>query len=258
MLPRLLLLLAQAAQPVVPAAGDTALFPAREQMIRLYTDCDEDRYPAVEELFIPKTTEELVGAVAHRFALEERWRAYFFERAGDSIAPTPPDRWAYPLAERGRLLDNFLDPREGGPHGALDIFVQREGVRVLAPVSGVVVAAGDGWRGGWRRAEGLWYEGGGMSRRQGNGLLLFDPSSGGYLLFSHLQPGVLVRTGDVVRRGQALGRVGHTGNASAPGRGRHLHLAFKRPGTACGIEGVLVAENPFRLVRAARARSGAR
>jgi len=245
--------LAQALAPV--AALDSALFPSREQMIRLYTDCDEARWPGVEDTLVPKTVEELIGGVARRRALEEAWRAYFARLADDSIWATPPEAWSYPLAESGRLLDNFLNPREEGPHGALDIFVRREGVAILSPVAGVVVAAGDGWRGGWSRRA-LRYEGGGMSRRQGNGLLLFDPGSGGYLLFSHLMPGVAVRTGDVVRRGQELGHVGHTGNAARPGGGRHLHLAYKRAGTACGVEGVLVAENPYQRIRAALAREG--
>jgi murein DD-endopeptidase MepM/ murein hydrolase activator NlpD len=247
-----------AAQLAGTTALDSALFPAREAMIRLYTDCDEPRWPGLVDTLIPKTPDEIRAGVARLRDLEARWRAYFAARAGDSIAPTPEDRWVYPLAVRGRLLDNFTNPRENGPHGALDIFVRREGVTVRSPVSGVVVAAGDGWRGGWRRRQGLWYEGGGMSRRQGNGLLLFDPGSGGYFLFSHLQEGVLVRTGDIVRRGQPLGRVGHSGNASQPGRGRHLHIAYKRPGTACGVEGVLVAENIYQRLRAARARGEAR
>ena len=82
----------------------------------------------------------------------------------------------------------------------------------------------------------------------------FDPASGGYFLFSHLREGVLVRAGDVVPAGAPIGRVGHTGNAVRPRSGKHLHIAYKRPGIGCGIEGVLVSVDPFRLVRAARGR----
>lgn len=235
------------------AALDSAPFPTREQMIRLYTDCDEARWPGVEDTLIPKTVDELLAGVARRRALEEAWRAYFGRVAADTIVATAPEGWAWPLAESARLLDNFLNPREEGPHGALDIFV-REGTEIRSPVAGVVVAAGDEWRGGWSRRGGLRYDGGGMSRRQGNGLMLFDPVTGGYFLFSHLQSGVPVRAGDVVRRGQALGSVGHTGNAARPGGGGHLHLAYKRAGTGCYVEGVLVAENPYRQLREARLR----
>ena len=253
----LLLALALAAQ----APSDTALFPPRGDFLRLYLDCDEDRWPyGTDEAFVPKTSEEIARGVLRLRGLEARWRAYFAERAGDSLRPTPVGRRVYPLSVRGRLLDNYRNPREGGPHEALDIFVEREGVLVRSPVAGVVVAAGDGWRGGWARDRGgLWYDGDGMSRRAGNGIVIFDVQSGGYLYFAHLQPGLLAGTGDVVRAGQLLGRVGHTGNASQRGHGRHLHFAYKQPGAGCGFDGVLVTFNPYPWVRAARRRmSGGR
>jgi murein DD-endopeptidase MepM/ murein hydrolase activator NlpD len=238
-----------------PSLPDTILFPPRETLIRLYTDCTEARWPwGAADSVVPKTREELVTGVARRRGLEDRWRAYFAARAGDSIAPTPPERWVYPLRVRGQLKDNYRNPRPDGPHGALDIFVTNEGVTVRSPVSGVVVAAGDDWTGRWVRRQGLAYESGGLSRRAGNGVLIFDPASGGYHYLIHLQRGLLVRAGDVVRAGQTIGRVGHSGNASQPGHGRHLHLAFKRPGTACEVDGVLVSENPYPQLRDARRR----
>jgi murein DD-endopeptidase MepM/ murein hydrolase activator NlpD len=63
-----------------------------------------------------------------------------------------------------------------------------------------------------------------------------------------------VRAGDVVRAGQRLGAVGHSGNASQPGHGGHLHFAYKRAGRGCGVDSVLVPVDPFVQVRAARAR----
>lgn len=239
--------------------ADTSLFPSRPAMIRLYTNCDEDRWPwGTAEMFVPKTAAEVRRGVAHREQLERRWREYFTSLAGDSIHPTPQERWVYPLAIRGRLLDNYWNARQGGPHEALDIFVTREGALVRSPVSGVVIAAGDDWQGGYTRRGGFYYDGGGLSRRAGNGVMIFDPGSGGYHYLIHFQPGVRVQTGDIVRAGQMLGRVGHTGNAVFPGRGKHLHYAYKLPGTACGHEGVLVGVDPYDLIRAARARMGAR
>lgn len=239
---------------------DTTLFPPRETLIRLYTDCDESRWPwGLDETFVVKTDSEITTGVATRRALESRWRAYFNERAGDSIAPTAADAWAWVLGVRGRLLNNYNNPRATGPHEALDIFVTREGADVRTPISGVVVASGDDWQGGYaRRRGGFHYEGGGLSRRAGNGAIVFDPASDQYLYFAHLQQGIQVRTGDVVRAGQVVGKVGHTGNASEPGHGKHLHFAMKRVGTECGVEGVLMSVNPYRLVRAARDRRTAR
>lgn len=252
LLPALALAAALVAAPQVP---DSVAIPAGDLM-RLYTDCGEARWPyGTEERYVPKTTEEIDSGVVRRRALEAVWRAYFAARAGDSIQPTDSGGWRYPLAVRGRLLDNFLNPRDDGPHGALDIFVASEGVEVRSPVAGVVVAAGDDWRGGYeRRGRGFYYEGDGLSRRSGNGAILFDPASGGYVLFSHLRSGVLVHVGDVIAAGTPVGRVGHTGNAAQPGRGKHLHLAYKEPGTACGIPGVLVAVDPYPWLRGARDR----
>src|SRR5262245_17772435 len=222
----------------------------------MYLDCDEARWPyGTDERFVPKTHEEVVDGAVRLHGLEERWRLYFRARAGDSIAPTAYESWVYPLAVRGRLLDNYNNPREGGPHEALDIFVQREGALVRTPVSGVVVASGDQWRGGWSRQRGgLWYEGDGLSRRAGNGVVIFDPQSGGYVYFAHLQPGLMVATGDVVRAGARLGRVGHTGNASQPRHGKHLHFGYKQHASGCGVDGVLVYANPYPWVRDARRR----
>src|SRR5438477_9676720 len=93
----LLVLLSQ-----VPAS-DTALFPPREALIRLYTNCDEARWPwGLAETFVPKTDSELTAGVAELRRLEAAWRAWFVARAGDSIMPTSGDSWVYPLVIRGR------------------------------------------------------------------------------------------------------------------------------------------------------------
>ena len=84
-----------------------------------------------------------------------------------------------------------------------------------SPVTGLVVAAGDHWQGGWRRRGGFFYEGGGLSRRAGNGAIVFEPSTGTYYYLAHLEDSsIVVATGDLVRAGQQVGRVGHSGNAS--------------------------------------------
>jgi murein DD-endopeptidase MepM/ murein hydrolase activator NlpD len=238
----------------VAQAPDTTLFPRREEVLRLYTNCDESHWPAsLVDSSVPKTTEELVAGVARRHALEVGWREWFRTHGGDSLGATPDSDWVYPLEVRGRLIDNYRQRRPGGFHEALDIFVPREGATIRAPVNALVIAAEDGWQGTWKRHVGIQYTGGGLSRRAGNGVLLFEPSSGGYYYMIHMRDSsVVVRAGDVVRAGQQLGRVGHTGNAIQPGHGGHLHLAYKRAGTGCGVDSVLVPVDPYAQVRRAR------
>jgi len=241
------------------APADTVLFPPRESLLRLYTNCDEARWPwGTDETFVPKTTDELRAGVARRRALEARWREVFLARAGDSLPATPEGQRAYPLGVRGRLIDNFHQARAGGEHEALDIFVPAEGVAVLSPVTGLVIAAGDHWQGGWRRRGGFYYEGGGLSRRAGNGAIVFEPSTGTYYYLAHLKDSsVVVAAGDLVRAGQPVGRVGHSGNASQPGHGRHLHFAVKHEGTGCSVDGVLIALDPYAWMLPARSRVAA-
>jgi murein DD-endopeptidase MepM/ murein hydrolase activator NlpD len=49
---------------------------------------------------------------------------------------------------------------------------------------------------------------------------VLDLGEGRYALYAHLQPGLRVRSGERVVRGQFLGRIGNTGRTDAP----HLHF----------------------------------
>src|SRR3954470_8717945 len=87
------------------AVQDTTVFPPRETLIRLYTNCDEPRWPwGLEETFVTKSDSELAAGVTRLHDLENGWRTWFAARAGDSITITLEDAWVYPLAVRGRLL----------------------------------------------------------------------------------------------------------------------------------------------------------
>jgi murein DD-endopeptidase MepM/ murein hydrolase activator NlpD len=72
-----------------------------------------------------------------------------------------------------------------------------------------------------------------VARLMGNHVIL--GSDGVWAGFAHLAPGsVAVRAGDRVRTGDVLGRVGHTGNSTAP----HLHFQLMDgpdPLTAKGV-----------------------
>ncbi|MBX3733543.1 MAG: M23 family metallopeptidase [Verrucomicrobiae bacterium] len=59
-----------------------------------------------------------------------------------------------------------------------------------------------------------------LDQADGNSVVL-DLGGGRFALYAHLQPGsIQVRSGEDVRRGQVLGRVGNSGNSVAP----HLHF----------------------------------
>lgn len=108
------------------------------------------------------------------------------------------------------LVDTFTQARAGGArtHDALDI---------VAPEGTPVISASDG------TVEKLFFsEGGG-----GITIYVGSPDQRWTYYYAHLQayaPGLA--EGQQVRRGQLIGRVGHSGNASAAGP--HLHFAINR------------------------------
>jgi murein DD-endopeptidase MepM/ murein hydrolase activator NlpD len=76
----------------------------------------------------------------------------------------------------------------------------------------------------------------------GNNVIL-DMGNSTYALYAHLQPGsVTVKPGGRVRRGQVLGKVGNTGNTSAP----HLHFHVMK-GPTLGSDGVPYTIDSFNL-----------
>jgi murein DD-endopeptidase MepM/ murein hydrolase activator NlpD len=64
--------------------------------------------------------------------------------------------------------------------------------------------------------------------------LALDLGDGRFAFYEHLMPGLLVRQGDRVRRGQVIGRVGSTGQASAP----HLHFHVADANATLDAEGI--------------------
>jgi peptidoglycan LD-endopeptidase LytH len=109
-----------------------------------------------------------------------------------------------------QLTDTFTQARAGGArvHDAIDIMAD-EGTPVIAATDGTV--------------EKLFYsEGGG-----GNTIYVRSPDQRWTYYYAHLAayaPGLA--EGQKVKRGQIIGRVGHTGNASA--EGPHLHFAINQ------------------------------
>lgn len=228
-------------------------FPSVESMMLMYIDCDQRIY-SDNGGFYRKTREEILRGVSERKNLEAVLRKYFVQEIKGIALDT--SRGIYdPLSGRGRLVNNFRDPRliEGKfeeVHDAIDIFAP-VGTKIHSSVNGVVASASGNWKGHWDKKKGLVYEGGGLSRLSGNGVILFDPEDTAYLFSAHMED-VFVKTGDIVTRGELIGTVGRTGNASAPYSPSHLHYAVKKSGFACGVDGVLVPENPYGELLAAR------
>ena len=123
-----------------------------------------------------------------------------------------PAGLAIPVAgvKPGQLSDTYTQARAGGArrHDAIDIMAA-EGTPVLAAADGTV--------------EKLFLSQG------GGGVTVYvrSPDQRWAYYYAHLQgyaPGLA--EGQQVRRGQLLGRVGHTGNANSAGP--HLHFAINR------------------------------
>ena len=123
-----------------------------------------------------------------------------------------PAGLAIPVAgiKASQLTDTFTQARAGGArvHDAIDIMAD-EGTPVIAATEGTV--------------EKLFFSPG------GGGITAYvrSPDQRWSYYYAHLQgyaPGLA--EGQKVRRGQVLGRVGHTGNASP--EGPHLHFAINQ------------------------------
>ena len=128
----------------------------------------------------------------------------FRERGARAVAETP--RLMVPVAgvRRQELRDSFGAARSGGrSHLGIDIMA-RDGTPVLAAATGTIVK---------RDSSGL----GGISlyQRDLDGATIYF-----YAHLSRYRPGI--KEGDLVRQGDVIAYVGHTGNAQASAP--HLHF----------------------------------
>lgn len=133
--------------------------------------------------------------------------------ASGDIAPLMAKRLTIPVAgvDATALQDMFGDIRGGGTrgHGAIDI---------MAPRGTPVVAVEDG-----RIAKLFTSAEGGLTIYQ------FDPTETYSYYYAHLDSYAEgLKEGQAVKRGQLIGAVGFTGNASP--EGPHLHFAIFRLG----------------------------
>lgn len=131
-----------------------------------------------------------------------------------NLGTTPVAELPIPVlgVELSDLTRNFGDPRGGGTrtHQGLDIMA-RDGTPIVSPTDAVIVRTGNG---------------------ANSGLYIRTANPGGenfvYMHLSAIAPGI--DNGDFVKRGEIIGFVGNTGNAS--GGAAHLHFELRVGRTA--------------------------
>ena len=189
-------------------AGETATLVARladgrtvEQSLTI-----SPRAWDIERVDIPRTQGRTT---------EEFWRIREPELARIAAARSKDhdvDGWrqAFTWPVRGRISGRFGSQRiyrggeAGSYHSGLDIATGESGTPYVAPADGVVVLAAESPL----SLEGL--------------LLIIDHGGGLNSAFLHSSR-LVVREGDLVRRGQHIGDIGATGRATGP----HLHWSLK-------------------------------
>ncbi|WP_157089256.1 LysM peptidoglycan-binding domain-containing M23 family metallopeptidase [Oceanibaculum pacificum] len=122
-----------------------------------------------------------------------------------AIATQPPPRSSdtFLMPVNGRVISRY-GPKAGGLHNDGMNIAAPKGSPVLAAENGVVVYAG--------------------SELRGFGNLLLINHAGGWMTAYAHNEALLVKRGDVVRRGQAIARVGSTGSVETP----QLHFEIRR------------------------------
>jgi murein DD-endopeptidase MepM/ murein hydrolase activator NlpD len=128
-----------------------------------------------------------------------------------------PSGFVCPVAGPHVVLNNYGDPRPGGPHTGDDIRAD-SGTPTVAVLPSKVVATPSG---GWI----------------GIGLVIRD-AMGNEWLYAHMSR-VYVSTGEHLRAGQLVGRVGCTGRCYGP----HLHFEYHPHGGS--------PANPYRILSSA-------
>ena len=83
----------------------------------------------------------------------------------------------------------------------------------------------------------------------GGNHVILDLGGGRFAFYAHLQPGLKVKLGDKVRRGQVLGLVGNSGNSTEP----HLHFHVSDANSPLASEGLPYVLESFEITTGAGA-----
>ncbi len=182
----------------------------------IFSNINDDKNPIGIAQLNRKTIEESREGIKLRKNLEDLYDNYFYF---SGLPFTSNHEWAVPAK------GNFSEKSFSKAHEAIDIFAKDDS-GVFSPLNGVVAASGDSWKGECCIKKNIYdWNGKGLTPRAGNGIVIYNPSERGYFWISHLQEGINVRAGQFVYRGQQIGKVGSSGNAS--GKIPHVHIAYK-------------------------------
>ncbi len=183
----------------------------------VYTDKDSRTCPDSYRELEPKTKQDIKLGRALKDSLQIIY---------ESMIPNhkKEDNWGPMLKSEMRIPNGTYTPW----HQALDIF-SKNGTKVIAPFSGLVISSGDMWRGEYNNNKITNWNGKGLTIRGGNGVIIYNPEERGYMLITHLDENIKVQAGDFISKGSTIGRIGPTGTASRLGHDNHIHVAYKLP-----------------------------
>ncbi len=222
---------------LIPSAGRILAMLIDDRDSEDYQDMSGISYPAeLKYNYIAFNHEEMAS-------LRSRYSALFtaLYTMLKAAVPPLPSQWIEPKVTtwRGDVtlpgLFSFPSPQDlDYSHTfALDIFLRdmdylsgdvQRGPSIHSISDGLVVATGVDWLGYPRKSRELSFIHGGISPKSGNGVIIFSPYENRYYLYFHLYD-VAVEKGQIVQRGQPIGRSGNSGiNARKKGGGDHLHM----------------------------------
>lgn len=188
-----------------------------------------------------KTQEELVEQSASISKAEQENLSKIFEKVvlpdGGTSGGHASTGWIYPVSGNFRVGDGVWSYGSGGKHLGQD-YPAAIGTTLAAPANGVVIAAKDsGCSDNYNindRCNGGW----------GNYLNMIVNVGGNYygLLYAHITPGgMLSSSGQQVSAGQAVAKVGSSGQSSGP----HLHVEVYYLGTDTATAAGYYTTNTF-------------